>query len=214
MQVGLGILLGVFIMSWIADRYGRRPAILTATFLGGLCIWPFAYVTNFPGMVALSVLSTLGVGGIVATHSVYLSEMTSPELRNRVLLTSQGVTALVAVGVNLLAFFPYSAPVARSSCGSAPGSRSSSCCRCSTGSCRNRRVGWKRTGGMRKPSGSWRTSRRAVRQRSGRHFRNRTLAEIPWSPLPIVPGPNCLPARCTDAGPGSSSPSGCWRMRG
>jgi len=105
MQVGLGILLGVFIMSWIADRYGRRPAILTATLLGGLCIWPFAYVTNFPGMVALSVLSTLGVGGIVATHSVYLSEMTSPELRNRVLLTSQGVTALVAVGVNLLAFF-------------------------------------------------------------------------------------------------------------
>jgi MFS family permease len=105
LQVGLGILLGVFIMSWIADRYGRRPAILTATFLGGLCIWPFAYVTNFPGMVALSVLSTLGVGGIVATHSVYLSEMTSPEVRNRVLLTSQGVTALVAVGVNLMAFF-------------------------------------------------------------------------------------------------------------
>ncbi|HVZ07769.1 MFS transporter [Rhodopila sp.] len=105
MQVGLGILLGVFIMSWISDRYGRRPAILTATFLGGLCIWPFAYVTDFPGMVALSVLSTLGVGGIVATHSVYLSEMTSPEVRNRVLLTSQGITALVAVGVNLLAFW-------------------------------------------------------------------------------------------------------------
>jgi putative MFS transporter len=56
-------------------------------------------------MIVLSVLSTLGVGGIVATHSVYLSEMTSPELRNRVLLTSQGVTAIVAVGVNLLAFW-------------------------------------------------------------------------------------------------------------
>jgi putative MFS transporter len=104
LQVGLGILLGVYIMSWVADRYGRRPAILLATLLGGFCIWPFAYVTDFPGMVVLSVLSTLGVGGIVATHSVYLSEMTSPELRNRVLLTSQGVTALVAVGVNLLAF--------------------------------------------------------------------------------------------------------------
>jgi MFS family permease len=104
LQVGLGILLGVYIMSWVADRYGRRPAILLATLLGGICIWPFAYVTDFGGMVVLSVLSTLGVGGIVATHSVYLSEMTSPELRNRVLLTSQGVTALVAVGVNLLAF--------------------------------------------------------------------------------------------------------------
>jgi putative MFS transporter len=104
LQVGLGILLGVYIMSWVADRYGRRPAILLATLLGGICIWPFAYVTDFTWMVVLSVLSTLGVGGIVATHSVYLSEMTSPAVRNRVLLTSQGVTALVAVGVNLLAF--------------------------------------------------------------------------------------------------------------
>lgn len=105
LQVGAGILLGVYIMSWVADRYGRRPAILLATFLGGLCIWPFAYVTNFWGMVVLSVLSTLGVGGIVATHSVYLSEMISPEARNKVLLASQGATALVAVGVNLLAFW-------------------------------------------------------------------------------------------------------------
>jgi MFS family permease len=105
LQVGLGILLGVYLMSWVADRYGRRPAILLATLLGGLCIWPFAYVTNFWGMVFLSVLSTLGVGGIVATHSVYLSEMTSPLVRNKVLLGSQGSTALVAVSVNLLAFW-------------------------------------------------------------------------------------------------------------
>ena len=77
LQVGLGVLLGVYLMSWVADRYGRRPAILLATLLGGICIWPFAYVTNFWAMVFLSVLSTLGVGGIVATHSVFLSEMTS-----------------------------------------------------------------------------------------------------------------------------------------
>ena len=105
LQVGLGILLGVYLMSWVADRYGRRPAMLLATLLGGLCIWPFAYVTDFWAMVFLSVLSTLGVGGIVATHSVYLSELTSTAIRNKVLLASQGVTALVAVSVNLLAFW-------------------------------------------------------------------------------------------------------------
>jgi MFS family permease len=105
LQVGLGILLGVFLMSWVADRYGRRPAMLMATVLGGLCIWPFAYVTNFWGMVFLSVLSTLGAGGIIATHAVYLSEMTSSAIRNRVLLASQGITALTAAAVNLLAFW-------------------------------------------------------------------------------------------------------------
>lgn len=104
LQVGLGVLLGAYIMSWVAGRYGRRPAILLSALLGGMGIWPFAYLTSFWPMVVMSVLSTLGVGGIVATHAVYLSEMTSPEVRNKVLLTSQGVTALVAVGVNLLAF--------------------------------------------------------------------------------------------------------------
>jgi MFS family permease len=105
LQVGLGILLGVYLMSWVADRHGRRPAILLAILLGGLCIWPFVYVTNFWGMVFLSILSTLGAGGIIATHAVYLSEMTSPVIRNRVLLASQGLTALVAVAVNLLGFW-------------------------------------------------------------------------------------------------------------
>lgn len=105
LQVGLGILLGVYLMSWVADRYGRRPAILLSALLGGICIWPFAYVTDFTGLVVLSVLSTLGVGGIVGTHSVYLSEMNSPDVRNKVLLGSQAMTALVAVGVNLLAYF-------------------------------------------------------------------------------------------------------------
>lgn len=105
LQVGLGIILGAFLMSWVADRFGRRPAILLATVLGGICIWPFAYVTNFWALVFLSILSTLGVGGIVATQSVYLSEMTSPQIRNKVLLASQGITALVSASVNLLAFW-------------------------------------------------------------------------------------------------------------
>ena len=157
LQVGAGILLGVYLMSWVADRYGRRPAILLATLLGGICIWPFAYVTNFWGMVVLSVLSTLGVGGIVATHSVYLSEMTSPQVRNRVLLASQGVTALVAVGVNLLAFWLI------------PGQWQAFLwisaiieivvlLPCSTGSCRNRRAGWRRTAGTKKPNVPWRNT--------------------------------------------------------
>jgi MFS family permease len=105
LQVGLGVLCGVYLMGWIADKYGRRPAILTATALAGVFLWPFAYVTNFWGLVVLSVLSTLGVGGIVATHAVYLTEVIGPKVRSRVLLASQGSTALVGIGVSQLAFW-------------------------------------------------------------------------------------------------------------
>jgi MFS family permease len=59
LQVGLGILLGVFLMSWVADRHGRRPAILLATLLGGICVWPFVYVTNFWGILIGIFLSLL-----------------------------------------------------------------------------------------------------------------------------------------------------------
>jgi MFS family permease len=104
LQVGLGILVGAYLMSWIAGKYGRRPAILMSAFLAGVCLWPFAYVTNFSLLVILSVLSTLGVGGIVATHAVYLSEMIGPDVRSKVLLASQSSTALVGICISLLAF--------------------------------------------------------------------------------------------------------------
>ena len=105
LEVGLGVLIGDWIMSWVADRYGRKIGIVLAAVLGGLFLWPFAYVTSFWQLVALSVFSTLGVGAIVALHSVYISELIGPNARNRLLLSAQSVTALVGVVVGLLAFF-------------------------------------------------------------------------------------------------------------
>jgi putative MFS transporter len=97
LQVGLGVLLGSYLMSYVADKYGRRPAILLSTALAGLCLWPFAFVTSFLPLVLFSILSTLGVGGIVATHAVYLSEISSHAVRNKTMLTAQASTSLVGV---------------------------------------------------------------------------------------------------------------------
>ena len=93
--------------------------------------------------------------------AVYLSEMIAPQVRNQVLLASQGVTALVArwhqhAGVLLIPSHWQMVPVGQR------GHRDGrSCCHCCTGCCRNRRVGWKRTAVRRKPSASWRNWRNA-----------------------------------------------------
>jgi MFS family permease len=105
LQVGLGILVGAYLLSWVAGKYGRRPAILASAFLAGVCLWPFAYITDFWLLVLFSILSTIGCGGIIATHAVYLSEVIGPTVRSKVLLASQSSTALVGVGISLLAFW-------------------------------------------------------------------------------------------------------------
>lgn len=107
LQVGLGILLGVYLVGWIADRFGRRLAICLSALLAGMFFWPFALVTNFWGLCALSALSTLGVGGILVTHSTYISEIVAPQYRNQVLLGTQSVTAAISVFIALLGYFTF-----------------------------------------------------------------------------------------------------------
>lgn len=103
LQVGLGVLLGSYLMSFVAEKYGRRPALLLSVALAGIFLWPFAFLTTFWPLVIFSVFSTLGVGGIVATHAVYLSEMSSHAVRNKTMLTAQASTAIVGVVIALTA---------------------------------------------------------------------------------------------------------------
>src|SRR5271154_807126 len=53
-QVGLGILVGAYLMSWIAGKYGRRPAILMSAGLAGRVLLPLFPVSNFFALGGLS----------------------------------------------------------------------------------------------------------------------------------------------------------------
>ena len=91
LQVGISILLGGYALGWLADKIGRRKALILSSLLAGAFIWPFGYVTNFSALFVLSIADTLGFAGFLAINVVYMSEIMGPKVRPRVMMVSQVV---------------------------------------------------------------------------------------------------------------------------
>jgi MFS family permease len=83
LQVGISILLGGYALGWLADKIGRRKALIFSSVLAGAFIWPFGYVTNYPALAVLSIFDTLGFAGYLAMNVVYMSEIMGPSWRRR-----------------------------------------------------------------------------------------------------------------------------------
>jgi MFS family permease len=95
LQAGISILIGGYALGWLADKVGRRPALITSSLLAGVFIWPFGYVTNYPALFILSIADTLGFAGYLAINVVYMSEVMGPKVRPRVMMVCQTVCILL-----------------------------------------------------------------------------------------------------------------------
>ena len=82
-QVGISILIGAYALGWLADKIGRRKALILSAVLAGVFIWPFGYVTNYPALIVLSIADTLGFAGYLAMNVVYMSEIMGPTWRRK-----------------------------------------------------------------------------------------------------------------------------------
>jgi MFS family permease len=105
-QVGISIVIGGYALGWLADKIGRRKALILSAALAGVFIWPFAYVTNYPALIVLSVLDTLGFAGFLAINVVYMSEIMGPAVRPRVMMVSQ-VVCIFILEVILYGIVPH-----------------------------------------------------------------------------------------------------------
>src|ERR1700722_17037844 len=90
-QVGISILLGGYALGWLADKIGRRKALILSSVLARVFIWPFGYVTNYPALSVLSIADTLGFAGYLAINVVYMSEIMGPTWRRKGMLPCQTI---------------------------------------------------------------------------------------------------------------------------
>jgi MFS family permease len=106
LQVGISILIGGYALGWLADKVGRRPALILSSLLAGVFIWPFAYVTNYAALFFLSIADTLGFAGFLAINVVYMSEIMGPTVRPRVMMFCQ-VVCIFLLEVILAGIVPH-----------------------------------------------------------------------------------------------------------
>ncbi|MFL5254915.1 MAG: MFS transporter [Rhodopila sp.] len=94
-QFGVGILVGEYLIGIVADRWGRRTALLLSSLAVALPLWPTALTDNYWLLLLFFGLSSIGMGGVLATNVVYMGEIVPPNERGRVMLASQILAVLV-----------------------------------------------------------------------------------------------------------------------
>ena len=88
-STGAGIVAGEYLFALLSDRFGRRPTLLAAAATCGLGTLPAGFVDDF-WLLTLSLgIGALGIGGVLATCTVYLAEVAPSQVRGRMTQTSQ-----------------------------------------------------------------------------------------------------------------------------
>jgi AAHS family 4-hydroxybenzoate transporter-like MFS transporter len=95
----LGMLVGSTGLGMLADRIGRRPVLIGATFFVALCVLSTAATRSVPQLLALRFLTGLGLGGVLG-NAVTLASEYCPSARRASLLMgiSCGFTAGAILG--------------------------------------------------------------------------------------------------------------------
>lgn len=106
LETGISLLIGGYAIGWLSDKMGRRKALILSSVLAAVFIWPFAYVTNYPALVVLSIADALGFAGYLAINVVYMAEIMGPAVRGKVITGAQAL-AIFLLATVLASLIPH-----------------------------------------------------------------------------------------------------------
>ena len=82
----LGQLIGALIGGALAERYGRRPVVMSAVFWFGVFSIACGFAWSYPSLVVLRLLQGLGLGAEVPVAATYISELAKAQGRGSFVL--------------------------------------------------------------------------------------------------------------------------------
>ena len=99
----VGMLVGAFCFGRIADRIGRRPALMLAVVIDAACGVASAFAPSLGWLMVLRFLTGIGVGGTLPVDYTMLAEFLPRDRRGRWLVLLESFWALGTICLALLA---------------------------------------------------------------------------------------------------------------
>lgn len=99
----IGMLVGAFGFGRIADRIGRRPALMLAVVIDAACGVASAFAPSLGWLMVLRLLTGIGVGGTLPVDYTMLAEFLPRDRRGRWLVLLESFWALGTICLALLA---------------------------------------------------------------------------------------------------------------
>ncbi|MCA3184810.1 MULTISPECIES: MFS transporter [unclassified Cupriavidus] len=99
----IGMLVGAFCFGRVADRIGRRPALMLAVVIDAACGVASAFAPSLGWLMVLRFLTGIGVGGTLPVDYTMLAEFLPRDRRGRWLVLLESFWALGTICLALLA---------------------------------------------------------------------------------------------------------------
>lgn len=100
----LGMLLGAWGFGRLADRIGRRRVLIVTVLIDAAFGLASAFAPDFGTLLALRLLTGIGVGGTLPVDYAMMAEFLPPERRGRWLVALEGFWAVGTIAVALAAW--------------------------------------------------------------------------------------------------------------